>query len=340
MTCPQVKPQIRAYLDDLLSESAREEVRSHLRGCEACRAFSMTFGTFAGELKKIVGEIPVPKDLEDTVWEHLENPRVSSTGLDRDEKKARRRNLWKVGAIIFAGSTVLIFRFFSQNHLPSKPPEKPATQTAQTPAKREAPLPASPVLETVALKPPVVVGLHPLHWHLRFAQDRQRKNFVTALGSSGLKPDFQNSNCLVMTTDLAGFSKILRQLESAEGLSAGGLVDRMKTLPDFQGEVRISMILEAAEKGAQPEGLHWHLKLSLTNPFSLRGNLKEAGVTPIFENPEFWMFEVSEEEFIMLRSELVGGYGVAVEMMGEVTAPAGQERFPVSFYIEEGVSSV
>ena len=345
MNCVEVQPKLREYLDDLLPEQNREQIRSHLSECRSCYQHSLTFGSFAGDLKKLAEEIPVPEDLTDSVWASLKRRAGRQIENAASQESSKKRIVrWTAGALVLLAAGLFFYRLGSSR--PHSPLEKaPGRQMSKgkTALPTEQPLTNSPGQESQREeaprpKAPVAISLHPLHWHLKFSSGKTANNFWAGLRGLGIPMEFEAAGCGVLSADKAQLSKILDIIAQSGAVRVDGLLVRMKKLPDFEGKVPISIILETPPGEKNPGGLHWHLKLSLTNPFSLLEKLKEAGFQPAFESPDFWVFQILPEEFTALRSELLGAYGVVVEMRGIVEPPAGHERFPASFYIEESQS--
>jgi len=84
INCEMIKDLLPSYMDDLLSESVREEVEYHIKVCEDCRSF----------LNRL---------------EHDEIKRETDIGIKeaRFIKKARRLNYYMIGFIIGAIIPVL-----------------------------------------------------------------------------------------------------------------------------------------------------------------------------------------------------------------------------------------
>ena len=78
MNCEGTRPRLQDYLEDSLPESIREEMRSHLVDCAACREYAEFLGTFASHLRRMA-HIEVPFDLADAVKKELEHKSESRT---------------------------------------------------------------------------------------------------------------------------------------------------------------------------------------------------------------------------------------------------------------------
>lgn len=120
MNCDKVQEQIPNYLEDLLSETQRKDLRAHFADCERCTDYTLKQTSFASDLRRLTVLTPT-FDLEKTVLEAFIASRV---------KQERR---WPVVAALLALAIILFFCILIWRRGREMPPSAPVASTTATP---------------------------------------------------------------------------------------------------------------------------------------------------------------------------------------------------------------
>ena len=334
MNCRETSKKLKEFFEDLLSENQRSEVRAHLEVCGPCTKYSLQFGSFARDLLRMTDR-EIPFDLTaEILWE---------LGKEPDKRKADSESsgpVWKRAAaacLVFAVFGVLVFYLSRQN--PVAPPS-PQRQTVPAPAFSSGALPADqaglpgtdlPQRKSSGRKagPGITVSLQPVHWHLQFTDFSGRETFLKQARALS-KPGYESADFLVLSLDRKGLADLLKAVSSSGARIQGGPVSGVKW-PDFNGPVRVSMLLEEPGVKLLP---HLHFKFLLSNRLGLRDRLRKKGFKMKYETEELWIFELLPAQWKDLQQEAMDTSGLQTDY-SKMGVPEGESALPVSIYIED-----
>ena len=349
---------MRDYLEDLLAEPLREEMRGHLDRCAACRNYMLEFGSFASDLRRMA-RAGLPFDLAGGLKKQLE--------AGREGKKffpflfSLRLLKFTFAAAAFAAFLLAVNwgRFYFSAKWGEKIEPSPILPILQPAAPALSPYAGLAVRElqnidhrlsritesgsraaTVPTPLASSITLRPFHWHLAFDTLDQRDSFARQILSLASQVSFQIPECLVLDTNRQELEKLIFLIENSGGLTWKGKKIEREKLSGFQGPLRVSLILEAPSPGKSPARfIHWHFHFSLPNRFVLLESLKGQKIQFVYEAPELWALWVSPEEFLKLKEEIRSFHGLSVQYPDEdsrLEDISGWGGARLVIYIEEG----
>ena len=340
MNCDKASAWMHDFLEDMLDEPQREEIRAHLAGCASCHELSQSLGGFSTDLK-LLNHWNVDFDLEQAV-----RTEINLYGKKKHLGISRRVKLLACAGLLAAGVLFTwngYFRLLS--HYP-KSQANLAAVSAEPPALSQLRAIASAmgVKEPSGNSTPSIVApfagrqvsLKPFHGHLLFTTADQRDFFMQDLGEMSPDVSFQSSQFLVMNLT---YQKLVRLMDiivkdhvETEGFG------KQKNIPEFNATVRISLSLQWQASGGASQAFfqHWHLKFSIPNQYQLLDQLKQLdGARLLYETPELWIFEVKRPHFEKIQSVVKGFQGIQSSSGLDVPAPPlKDEPVRIAVYIE------
>jgi hypothetical protein len=336
MICEKIKPKLRDYCEDSVPEIQRNEIRSHLKECRECRDYSFIFSSFGSDLRRFALVEP-PSQLKEKIVSTLEAlPAVSSmTPMD-----VKSYWLWIIGLVMVL--TAGGFWYSARMQRPAArsvakaPPiaeTEPALPETNSPAEEE---PVNPLNSTR-----FDISLKPLHWDVEFSSGEKRSEFILELKKrqDSVTTHFESPSLVVFSLKRPALVEILKFLSQlGAGVNGSGTIPSY--IPDFPGDVRVSLDLETAQSRiTRTLNHHWHLKFQFPNKFTVKEKLRDAGGRMLYEVPEIWVMEFSGKDYEKIHDIIRGTYGLSTNVGPEqFLSTRSRQSVPIRivFYLEEG----
>ncbi len=347
MTCEETRAEIRPFLEDLLREESRARIRRHFEECIDCRHYALSMGTFASDLKKL-GDVKVPFDLQIPV-------RVE---FDRKSKRSRFFFVKVVVSCLFFYLAVSgiyhgvlkIFEtgksFKSSVNTASKekneiPPELLQLQTiaqhlrvSANSSKKTAPVVSSGKNRQISLRP--------LHWHIGFNNLEGRDALIQKIHSLNLREDFSSPFFLVLSSDRNGLEQLLfsvQQYRTISGSASGKnkIPENISQLPEFQGNVRISLAFRLLSGKTDLKEFHAHCEFMFSNQIAFKEGLKNQGLQFLYEAPEILVMDLNDAQWLEFKETYQSFQGIKIDWAEdpELWGNSNRQYFRVSLYLTE-----
>lgn len=334
MTCENIKPKLRDYLDDQLPEGDRGDIRSHLKECRACRDYSFAFSSFGTDLRRFAALEPDP-ELKEKVLESFQT-KVPAT--HEASSNHARLFLW-IGLVILlvlVGSG-LGWLFYDKSV--SSKQKSAVTETAETPAQDLLPLPTDNGNPLNSSK--YAISLRPFHWDVEFSSLEKRNMFLVDLREryGTIVAHFESPSFLVFSASKPALKEVLNLLiQLGAGINGGKTLP--SHIPDYADNVRISLALGTPQSRiSRTLSHHWHFKFELPNKFTLKEKFLDLGGRMLYEAPEIWIMEINGRDFEFIHEVIRGTHGLTTNIGEEQflsTESYANIKFRITIYLEEG----
>ncbi len=344
MKCYEVQKKAVEYLEDMLPENLRSEIRSHLSGCGTCKSHTLRLGSITGDLQRL-GSGPLPFDLTREVLRALSGKVPKQAGF------FSRKSLAGVlgGIILIAGITAVSFYQKQIKKNMEKPVSAENTHKAAS-SEDEILLENLKQIDSrlaritgdssrpVSLEKTAdfsVSSLAPLHWHLRFSGVSGRSLFVEKIKRITKKLEFESEYFIAFTLLQENAEKLQRSVSDyPEALVSGPSTD-LTNLPSLQLPLRGTFLMEAEGGNFNPPV--WKLRFLRRNGFLFIQRLHDADFEFLYESADCLILWVTEEKYKQLQDEMTQMLGL--EMIAGDTkaqfADRGTPSVPVIFFFDE-----
>lgn len=336
--CHKVEEQIQKYLEDLLPESERSEIRKHLADCHKCALFLQELGSFTSDLRHSAFASLPPGQLEALLKE-----------VEKRETFPWRRvmNYFKKALFVTVAASALLFSIRGiqawEKHLNEEKKKMLEEQMAGSAVIKQlksiddrlSRYGKKSKEDAGQTKPAQsVVSLHPFHWHLDFDSGASRDRYLDKLRKEGAKFLYLSKETPVVEFDYEEFLVLAKETPAFSGILSKGTLVNFEELPVSRNPVEISFYFRYPDRVSKLH--HWHLKFSLPNRFTFEGQAK-ADFKFLFAEQDLWIVNVNSDEYIHLVQMIQEVQGAEVDWGEEGENPAKSNiRVPVMIVLSGG----
>ncbi len=336
MNCNQTQEKIHNYLEDLLPEPERAEVRRHVRDCEPCMSCVLMQGSFAADLKRLNYVRPA-FDMTQLVTEaavlNQRGFRLKRAGDTLGIKVGITTvviRLMAMGIYIYGPEAVQRIRFQS----PSE--NKPLPVESESEA--ELYIQQLKVIEqglTEALKTSKVNKIHPLNARLWFATAVERQSFLKDVQAQGWEIKFQNQEAIAFQMTRPELQSLVALIQEKK-IPAENIFENAESVPKFKKTVSVDLVLRLPSNAPEEQAARYgSLRFLFPNSQSVRQQLESDGFQFLYTSPRLWVWEVSAEDYAHLRERIrVNGSVIFSEDSEGVPNQTGMSKLRVIVSLE------
>lgn len=344
MKCYQIQKKMPAYLDDMLPETLRSEVRGHLSVCDVCRGHGLRLGSIAGDLKRL-GNAEAPFNLTDEVLHRLsqkpEDQRLSVRGKYLPGILGSILVIGGIGAAIFYLKPVLAKL---QKVVSTEPVSKTASpqddilleQLKQMDAGLSRVTANAGLADTPKKSDAFSVSsIDPLHWHFRFNNVSERNSFIEKIKKINKKFEFESEYFMALSINQDYVGDLRSVVDGFPAALADGPRMDLGKLPKVQAPIKATFLMEA--KGSTITPLLWKLRFLRRDSYLLVQRLHEAEFEYLYEAPDLLVLRVPQGKYQQLQSEIKQMLGLEV-VDGTVDAPfpdLSAQSIPIIILLDE-----
>lgn len=302
--CEDVQKKLPDFLNDLLKEDSRTEMRDHLGICKACQDHVLRLSSFTTDLK-LLAQGRIPFDLSTTVITQLQSKKIEP------DRRSFSIFVWvMVTALVTAG----FFIFFSplkktpnSDQFPSKSENVPTSETEQLHALQQLEAINSQLEKMTAPqkkegKTSGQIALSPLHWDLRIENPEAKDFLRSQLKRLPMNFDYESEETMVFRTSKEILREVMNILKTSAGVTSDLPLINVDQLPETSTPGQVSLFFRTP--GSLPKEMHWHAKFELRNHYILHERLKELGFPFLYDSDELWILQLSPDQLEVLRKEL------------------------------------
>jgi len=271
VTCETVHRQLKAFLEDMLTEGEYQAILTHLETCVRCKKHVQMAGAISSQLSQLVN-VKVPIDLRETVCFKLRQP-----GFRVQAPKATFRNSEKAIIAVFVGIVLLIVTslliYYFKIDTPQPQTEKVAVEMS--------------VAEPSAAVP---------KYQRRAFSDKSPKQILREVIVAEEEADKEASD-----------EEVSKKLSEETGVEEGS-ESAVRANADDRERLPAELDLSDAQAGAasEPVLLHWHFQYTgQNNERELLRMLRGLNITPEEQAPNMLVFSAQGESVESLLEELL-----------------------------------
>ncbi len=340
MSCAEAQEKLRGFLEDLLPEKDRQNVRAHLLSCSLCRDFAERLGTFASDFKQLA-RVALPPEFGEKIRLAFQKPEEKAPPQIPWQLKvlgpaliilalmglgAAQIGRWvrwvekKESKLTMAPNAAIIMEELKQiDAMLSR-------QTRSAPNKLNA--------GAAETKAPVVADMRPLHWHVRLKDPAGRAAVNELIHQAKAQIHFESGDAAIFTLPPDTAREFVSGLLRFPAASTKGSIQNMDNFPQPGNPVRISLVFSDS---AQPEFHYWIFRFTLANRFIFLEEFQKEGIKILHQSAEFFIIESTPTAFEALKEDIGNFHGLLVDWGWDTAEAAAAGKPERAFiYIAEG----